>query len=214
MWKSKGAETILKKKDKVGEITTRFEFLLYIKVIKALWYRHRERDTDQWNRMGSPDAEPYEHSRPTPDQVQKRLTEEEGSFHRACWSHWVPHPGKCILTWTPHLLQASVPARSHSLLNGKLKLSEENIESLWGLGFGEEFSDVTPKAWSIRKKINLNSSNFKTFLCKRASSGNENEAIDCNKIFASHLFEEALISRIHTLKTLQLKKIIIKGQKT
>lgn len=62
----------MKKKDKMGEITTRFEFLLYTKVINALWYGHRERHRDQWNRMGSPELEPHNHSQPIPDRVQKQ----------------------------------------------------------------------------------------------------------------------------------------------
>lgn len=64
----------MKKKDEMGEITTRFEFLLYTEVIKALWDQHRERHRDQWNGMGSPEIEPHNHRQPIPDRVQKQVS--------------------------------------------------------------------------------------------------------------------------------------------
>ena len=39
-------------------------------------------------------------------------------------------------------------------LNGELKLLEENIgEKLHGIGFGNDFLDMTPKAQAIKEKI-------------------------------------------------------------
>ena len=181
------------------------DFRLYYTatVIKTVWYWHKDRYIDQWNRIESPEIKPQTYGHLIFNKGGKNIQWiKDNLFKKWCWEN---RSTTCKRMKLEHFLTlySKINSKWIRVLNARpetIKLLEESIgKTLSFINYSRILYDPPPRILEIKAKINKwDLIKFKSFCTmKETISKVKRQPSELEKLIVSEATDRQLISKIY-----------------
>ena len=182
------------------------DFRLYYKatVIKTVWYWQKDRNTDQWNKIESPEMNLHTYGHLIFDKGGQNIQwTKHNLFNKWCWENWSTTCKRETRTLlTPYTKINSKWTKDLNVRPETIILLEENIgRTLSDINHSKILYDPPPRAMEIKAKINKwDLIKLKSFCTsKETISKVKRQPSEWGKIIANEATDKELIPKIYKL---------------
>ena len=178
-------------------------FKLYYKavVMKTVWYWHKNRHIDQWNRIENPEVDPQPYGHLIFDNAGKTIHWKKDSlFNKWCWENWTSTCRRMKLdhSLTPYTKTNSKWLEDLSVRQEFIKILEEKTGNLLELGHSNFLQDTSMKTRETKAKMNywdfIKIRSFCT--AKDTVNKTKRQPTEWEKIFSNDISDKRLVSKI------------------